>query len=388
MSSEIDVDVEDQPTKELLNLKRKKVDLDQLYLDPNNPRFGAGKFVPDARIAESSVQEAAQRKIDAIGIDDLLTKIRHYGFVPTDPIVVRRFAEDQYVVLEGNRRTATLKKLQKSHQDGEPFDIDLLASITGFEALVYEGDNTDIVWLLQGLRHMSGIKEWKPLQQAAFISKIEEQVQNRYAGRGRPAGIPTVARSAGVSTATASRLLKSYGGFNQACEDEDYGQAFRNAEKGPEKFSMFTEAVFRNDALQKWLGWDNIARQFDNEANFKKFLEWITPPEAGGAPKIVRALDARDILPGIISNDDLLRKFENGSIDLTEANFELSQRKNLTREPSLNMLHDRLQELLNAVDSLPMPQIKRDGRQEEFDNLLSTLRQSVEFQLQHKHNET
>lgn len=382
MTVELGVDVEDRPTKELLNLKREKVSLSQLYLDPNNPRFGAGRFVPDNRIAEDSVQDAAQRKIEAIGIDDLLTKIRQYGFVPTDPIVVRRFADGQYVVLEGNRRTAALKKLQKAQEGGESFDADLLASMVAFEALVYEGDNPDIVWLVQGLRHMSGIKEWKPLQQAAFISKIEEQVQSRYAGRGRPAGVPTVARSAGVSTATTSRLLKAYSAFNQARDDEDYGSAFSDSEKGPEKFSMFTEAVFRNDALQTWLGWNNTTRQFDNENNFKKFLGWITPPEAGGQPRIVRALDARDILPGVIENSDLLRKFDNGSIDLVEANFELSQRRNLTREPSLNVLHDRLQELLNAVDSLPMPQIIREGRQAEFNELLATLRQSLDFQLQ------
>jgi len=387
MPSETDTDIEEQPTKELLNLKRKKVNLDQLYLDPNNPRFGAGRFVPDARVAELSVQDNAQRKIEAIGIEDLLTKIRHYGFVPTDPIVVRRFADEQFVVLEGNRRTAALKKLIAAQAAGETFDEDLLASMTAFEVLVYEGENPNIVWLVQGLRHMSGIKEWKPLQQAAFISKIEEQVQNQYAGRGRPAGIPTVARSAGVSTATASRLLKSYSAFTQATEDEDYGSAFRDPEKGPDKFSIFTEAVFRNDALQKWLGWNNTTRQFDNEGNFKKLLEWVTPPEAGGSPKIIRALDARDILPGIIENSDLLRKFENGSVDLEEARFELSQRRNLTREPNLNTLRDRLQELLNAVDSLPMPQIKREDRREDFDTLLNTLRQSIEFQIQHQHNE-
>lgn len=382
MAVETNADVEERPTKELLNLKREKVSLSQLYLDPNNPRFGAGRFVPDDRIAEDGVQSEAQRKIEAIGIEDLLPKVRHYGFVPTDPIVVRRFGEDQYVVLEGNRRTATLKKLQKAYQAGETFDPDLLASIEAFEALVYEGDNPNIVWLVQGLRHMSGIKEWRPLQQAAFISKIEEQVQSQYGGRGRPPGIPTVARSAGVSVATASRLLKAYSAFIQAREDEDYGSTFADSEKGIDKFSMFTEAVFRNDTLQTWMGWNNTNRQFDNENNFKKFLSWITPPESGGQPRIVRALDARDILPGIVENSDLLRKFDNGTIDLAEANYELSQRRNATREPNLNSIHDQLQELLNAVDSLPMPQIVREGREEEFNKLLVTLKQSLDFQLQ------
>lgn len=269
MTIAMDIDVEERPTKELLNLKRRKVNLSELYLDPNNPRFGDIEYKPDNRIVEYGVQKEAQRKIEEeIGIEDLLTKIQHYGFVPTDPVVVRRFAEDQFVVLEGNRRIATLKKLIAAQEAGKTFDEELLTSMMSFEALVYEGDNPNIVWLVQGLRHMSGIKEWRPLQQAAFVSKIEKEVQKQYPVGGRKR-FSIVARSAGVSTATAMRLLKSYSAFNQACEDEDYGPFFADTVKGPEKLSMFTEAVFKDDNLQTWLGWNNTTREFDNINHFK-----------------------------------------------------------------------------------------------------------------------
>src|SRR5260370_37077192 len=98
--------------------------------------------------------------------------------------------------------------------------------MTGFHAFVYEGNNPDIVWLVQGLRHMSGIKEWPPLEQAAFIAKIEDQIRSKpREGRGRAPGLPTFAKAAGVSTSAATRLLRSHYAFNAARDDDAYGDS-------------------------------------------------------------------------------------------------------------------------------------------------------------------
>ena len=123
-------------TKELLRLKRKKVNLDQLYLDPDNPRFGSARGISDKRVLEDSVQNNAQKKIETIGIADLLSSILRYGFVSTDPVVVRRLGDGKFVVVEGNRRVATLKKLFNSHKKGEvTLDKDILCSITDLVVL-------------------------------------------------------------------------------------------------------------------------------------------------------------------------------------------------------------------------------------------------------------
>src|SRR6266478_2598036 len=101
-----------KPTKELLSLRREKISLGQVFLDPNNPRFGLDRHLPDSRIEEETVQKNARELIEReIKIDDLKASFLRYGFVPTDPIVVRSFAKNKYVVLEGNRRVTTLKKL-------------------------------------------------------------------------------------------------------------------------------------------------------------------------------------------------------------------------------------------------------------------------------------
>ncbi|SRR6266571_7334044 len=254
-------------TKDLLDLKRRKVKIAQLFLDPNNPRFGLDRSVPDRRVTELGVQDGCVLKIKDVGIGDLLATFKRYGFVPTDPVVVRKIGEEKYVVLEGNRRVAVMKILVDAHEKGdEHFDQAHLDSMTEFEVLIYEGKDPDIAWILQGLRHMSGIKNWEPAQQAAFVAKIEKQLV-KTSKRGRPPGMPTVARTAGVTVPTANRLLRSYHAFEQAKADEEYGTSIDD-----KKFSMFAEAVFRDDQLQKWLGWNDDKRSFGDSGNLKKFL--------------------------------------------------------------------------------------------------------------------
>src|SRR2546426_12134508 len=106
------------PVKELLGLKRQTVGLGDLLLDPNNPRFGNPGTVSEERIGEQGVQEAAMQKIEDIGIGDLVSSIQRYGFAPTDPLVVKKLKGGKFVVIEGNRRVASLKKIHAANIRG------------------------------------------------------------------------------------------------------------------------------------------------------------------------------------------------------------------------------------------------------------------------------
>ena len=363
------------PIKELLGLKNLKVNLEQIFLDPNNPRLNVARITPDNRVTEELVQKNTQEKLEDNGIDDLLSSIKTYGFVPTDPIVVREISAGKFVVVEGNRRAASLKNLLASYQGGE-LDLDprIIGSIKSFQVLVYEGKDPDISWVLQGIRHMAGIKRWPALQQGAFIAKIEEHMLKHERRRGRPPGIPSVAKAAGVSTGTANLLLRSFFAFQQSKKDEEYGDRLLD-----DKFSMFQEAVFKSEDLQQWLEWDDKSREFKSSENLKKFLSWVIPPEGGGDPKIVRAIDARDVLPGILENAEMRRQFERGSLDIDAARVQLGSSS--AHEPDLEFIKLRLSNLRDVLDALPGPKIQREGKREEFVDVLRQLREIIEFQL-------
>ena len=218
---------------------------------------------------------------------------------------------------------------------------------------------------------MSGIREWLPFQQGVFLAKIESELTR---GKAHPT-ISKVAKAAGISAGRATRLLRSHYAYAQSAADEEYGDVIKE-----DKFAMFNEAVFRAADLQKWLGWNDDTRSFEDIENFRHFLSWITPSDLEGQPRLLRAVDARDVLPGIIGDAVLLPQFEAGEITVDQARVELNKKRGAKPE-DLGMLLRRLDEILATLDSLPTPQIIRDGKQSDFAPRLENVAKTVELQL-------
>src|ERR1700676_5279560 len=127
----------------------KTISLNDILLDPNNPRFAAlGQpidAVPEPRFAEKRVQDQAydRMKTPRFDVPELRDAIKNLGFLPMDRIVVRRWhgPENQqpqkYVVIEGNRRLAALKWLLELNETGrETFDENQIRNFTELQALV------------------------------------------------------------------------------------------------------------------------------------------------------------------------------------------------------------------------------------------------------------
>ena len=158
--------------------------VDKIYLDPNNPRFWTQKTtrdIADRRIPDQDVQTRTMKDIETHDIKELMNSILRNGFLPLDRIVVREIENnpDKYVVVEGNRRLAALKTIRQQIED-EVIDEEgitlghkenLLESTNKIITLVYKGDEKkEIAWLLQGIRHISGIREWAPAQRARLLA--------------------------------------------------------------------------------------------------------------------------------------------------------------------------------------------------------------------------
>ena len=163
-----------------------EVKLEDVLLDPNNPRFaelGQGdETVPESRFAEPKVQQSAFDRMmnGRFDVAELRDTIKNLGFLPMDRIVVRRLKKpnsDKFLVVEGNRRITALKSLLDLHAAGKESLSDAkLTNITQFQALLLNEDISDdkIRWILPGLRHVSGIKEWGPYQKARAVFQLRE----------------------------------------------------------------------------------------------------------------------------------------------------------------------------------------------------------------------
>lgn len=295
--------------------------IEMIFLDPNNPRFWTEqnvKEIPDRRVPDDRVQSDTRARIDKHGIEDLYNSILRNGFLLLDRIVVRPIAghAEKYVVVEGNRRFRALTKLREDIESEtvveEGLDDDylaaLLASTNEVEVLVYHGAGPhDISWMLQGIRHISGIRPWDPAQRARLVAEQIDQEGQSFRAAGQQFGL---------SAQAVGRLYRTYKALMQMRDDEEFGTKARN-----DYFSLFEEA-YRNSTLRGWLGWSEDERRFTNTDQLKRFYAWISPDDEH-PQKLRRLHDPRQIkeLAYLIENDHstLLGEFESHELTIGEA---------------------------------------------------------------------
>lgn len=343
----------------------KKVPVNNILLDPNNPRFWTQAnrpTVPDKNIPDDSKQAKARQEIDQHGISDLYNSILRNGFLLLDRIVVRPIVgvPDRYVVVEGNRRFRSLSKLRADIKNddvvGEEIDEaalqHLLQETDEIEVLIYNGsDGVDISWMFQGIRHISGIRQWDPAQRAKLVA---EQIDGEHKKLG------VVGQQFGLSAQATGRLYRTYRALTQMREDEEFSAKARN-----DYFSLFEE-VLRNNILKEWLGWDEAQKKFSDLNNLRRFYSWISPDEEHEDDR--RLHDPKHIksVAYLIENhhNDLLDDFEGYLLTIEEARVKAT-----ADEPKLKDWRKIMATALILLGDLPQSALADDS-QEFLDELL------------------
>ena len=334
---------------EMLNMKPQTIKLDQIYLDPNNPRlaFPDKEIISDDRIAETEIQlHYMQQMRDKIGITDLTESIRTSGFSTVDRVVLRPLNSRKFVVVEGNRRIAALKTLISAHKKGNiELPKEIKKRIEKFEALVYTGYNSGIAWIIQGFRHTPGIKPWERYPKAKFLADFKEDSKKTFA---------KIASIFGMNRGDVTHLIRSFFAFEQAKDDEDYGDILE-----PEKFGHFDEIILKVGDLKKWMDWDEKQMKFKELNNLKKYLSWATARD-GEKPKIDISATTRKTIPKLIKseNSKLLEKFESGEYDINLCADELLKEETKREILNISDILKNLQETKNLIMTLPIPQLQ------------------------------
>jgi len=227
------------------------VNLADLLLDPNNPRFAElGQkldAVPEGRFGEEKVQQQTYERMKTPRFDvaELRDTIKNLGFLPMDRIVVRKWkgsdaSSPKFVVVEGNRRIAALKWLIELQDSGrETFTTEQVQNFTQLEVLLLDDEAApeNSTLILPGLRHVSGIKEWGPYQKARAVHALRESGMSSQ----------EAAQSIGLSTRAANQLWRSYLALEQMRADEEYGEFAE-----PSLYSYFEE-VFKRRNVRDYL---------------------------------------------------------------------------------------------------------------------------------------
>ena len=175
--------------------------LEELSLDPRNPRLGLGA-------AESlATQERVLELMRGWNLEELAVSFLENGFWPQEAVIVVKEElygeQDTLVVVEGNRRIAALQYLVRAF-DGRPQTRTWRTLIEGATRnselytripFILADSRADVVAYL-GFRHVTGIKQWDSTQKAEFIASMIDDMGMSY---------DTVRKQIGMQTGTVRR---------------------------------------------------------------------------------------------------------------------------------------------------------------------------------------
>jgi hypothetical protein len=274
-------------------LREQPIDIDLILLDPNNPRLLSTSFegIREERVAEPGVQSATLQKLNSgrFDMDRLRASIARSGLLDVDRIVVRPIVNGRYIVVEGNRRIGAVKTLLQQQAAGElDLDESVMESLRTPSVLVLEEDNVTTArldqWVIQGIRHITGIRPWGGYQAARTIQAMVQDLGYSE---------DEVVEALGLPKARIRRSLRVLSALEQMQEDDDFGDAAE-----PELYAYFDE-VIKRPKLRSWFGWNPETMNFDSEMRLRSLYSWITPDdELAGKRKIPsrRAFEALTLL--------------------------------------------------------------------------------------------
>ena len=245
-----------------------KKHLNRLLLDPNNYRFidrPEYKPVSDGQIAESRIQQRTAEFLKGRNnenIEDLINSFKTNGVLRQDPIQVRPLG-DNYVVIEGNRRTATLKYLYEQFQKGMDVGVLTESDFKSVELIELQGQDRRHELIAMGLNHISGKRRWSPVNQTRLIRDLLEECGMTE---------DEICNALGITKHYLRRSMRTLA-LIERYKGSDYGDQFQT-----DKYSIFEE-IIKNTALKNWLGWNDDLRAPSRLDREERLFSWISVTE-------------------------------------------------------------------------------------------------------------
>lgn len=220
-------------------------DVDSLLLDAKNPRLGR------ERVKKGLGQPEVLDLMKDWTLEELGTSFCESGFWPQEALIVVREqiqGRNSLVVVEGNRRLAALKMLQRA-ANNQSIPKQWREMIQGVSPDRLNNLQEHIPYILMpnresvkaylGFRHVTGIKEWNPAEKAQFISDLIEtdkltydQVRKRIGSK-----LPTV--------------RQNYISYKLLLQMENHAEKV-DVEKVEERFSVLYLSI-RTEGVRKYL---------------------------------------------------------------------------------------------------------------------------------------
>lgn len=270
-----------------------KVKTELLRLDRLNPRLlGESKHESDEAIIARLYRSAE--------LDELLQSISANGYMDIEPLVVMSNPDNNgYLVLEGNRRLATLRLLQEPELvrkieklEGLKIRIPVIENVsindTFKEVSVYRVNSREDARAFIGFKHINGLKKWDAYAKARYAAEW-------YRTNKDTRQLEYIAQSIGDRHDTIKRMVYAIYVLEQAREEDLFYVEDRYHTKF--SFSHLYTALSRSQYME-YIGLDSTWRSYDPSPDpipngklneLRQILVWIYGSKKDDLPPVVKS---------------------------------------------------------------------------------------------------
>ncbi|AFL83591.1 hypothetical protein Belba_0948 [Belliella baltica DSM 15883] len=316
------------------------IPLDQLKLDPNNPRL------PKSLQGKSEKEILEYMLLDA-SLIELMLAIGKNDFFPGEQLLVVLDSDEKFKVVEGNRRLSALKLLSNPGlAEVQKAKVNQVIDETEFRpdeipCLVFSKEEDIYNYL--GYRHITGIKEWKLLEKAKYLYDLWQtssfELSLNLASR-------ELAKSIGSRKDYVKRLLVGYQIYKMI-EDEKFFK-IKDLDDTSFYFNYIADSLSRANICE-FLGVDLTDDRDDystsiNLGNLKKWIHWLFEKNDQNRTRLIGDSESLTVLNRVIGHPVAFKAFDQEGVSLEvarELTGELDQQ-------FMNSIHSALNALEHA----------------------------------------
>jgi hypothetical protein len=336
-----------------------KININQLKLDPRNPRL------PESMHSNYTESEIIKHYITNSSIIELMVSIGENDFFVGEALLVIQ-ENDEYVVVEGNRRLTALKLLQNPNlaeaSQNKIKDVVELAEFTPDMIPCIKFDDRSAVKKYLGYKHITGINEWNALSKAVYMSEMYVEIENRIPEITDEEIFVKIARSIGSTRPYVKRILEALNIY-RFIQRNDFFDIEGLSDK-TFKFVNLSDSLNRKN-LRKFLV--NEETDLYDEENVEQWTHWLFENANIGKQKVKGISSQLSDLDLIVSSEKALLSFSADSGTLEHA-VRLAQDYSQILEDSIS---DAIYELEIADDTLINVKIPYSQFNEDIERLES-----------------
>lgn len=344
------------------------IPVEKLLFDPQNPRLPLELYgiTDEGRILTHMLRDES--------LIELMKSIGESGYSVSEPLLVVPTNNDEYTVVEGNRRLAALKLLSSPelatvrHKSVAEVVENKKHAPTVVPSIVY--DNRDSILDYLGYRHITGVKSWGALEKARYLKQLYDR---HFQEEGTEPTYGVLAKMIGSRSDYVGKLLSALNLFDYAKENAYFGIDID--EKKFDFSILSTASSYEN--IYKYIGLENtgdINSEHIDKDNFQFVFERLYDPK-------LKIGESRELssLSAVLGNETALEEYKKGA-SLSESLYFTSAPVEAF-EKFLTDAHNSLQNAKNGLERLPdeIPELERLVQKvTTIEKMAKTIRGSLE----------